>query len=84
MFSTGADGASTPGLTDPILAADLIRWDPVSETASIYLGGTDLFDGPTTANLDAATFIPEPGTAALLSAGLLGLGIQRRRARAKG
>ncbi len=83
VFSTAADGASLPGLADPILAADLVRWDPNAGAASIYLEGTDLFDGPTTANLDAATFIPEPGTAALLGAGLLGLAAHGRRRRAR-
>ncbi|MEE8474894.1 MAG: PEP-CTERM sorting domain-containing protein [Myxococcota bacterium] len=58
-------------------STDLIRFDPFTGDASLFLDGAGLFDG-STRNIDAV-FVPEPGTFLILGLGLIGFGYLRRR-----
>lgn len=62
-----------------IREADIVRWDPLSDSASLFFNGDAIDSGGFTKELDAIYWeVPSPGTG-ILGAGALVLGARRRR-----
>lgn len=75
LILSTASAASLGGLS--FQPDDLVLYDPVTNVASLFMNG-DLEFAQTNENIDAL-FIPEPGTAALLTVGLAGFVVSGRR-----